>query len=547
MSANFRQRAICALFLLVLFPTLQLAQIAIEYEEVSEHRLLDRREMIHGHLSAGPGLQRITLRVTVDRSGNVDSALAIDGPEEFREKAVEIEKRQRFKPFERNGAAVQATFEDYVFVVPPEQWATPRVPFPPIQDWNTLRIKLTRTGCYGVCPAYSVELHGDGQVLFEGEGNVLIVGHHRGHISKDALTGLFAAFRDADYFSAKDEYVSMSTDLPTFTTSIEFDGHKKAVKNYEGYSVGIPDPVARLERKIDQAVGTDKWTKGTPETGPALLAEHWDFRSHSIQNRELFATVLDRGPKQLIQLFVREGAPALDPPEKGLSPLAVAAGRGDSALVKQLIGTQRDLSPALLACALLGAASGGDLSTMRLIISYGARVNGPPCDASHPVPVLLAAAGSGEPAVVHEILKYHPDVNARGPNGQTALSLFLERGLRRDHAPEIVTSLVVAGADVNVRGEYDEETPIFHICEFPQLVPVLVKAGADVNAQNHLGETPLSGCDEHDYLNALIAAGADISHRDRMGRTAADLAREIGDEETARFLDAAGKAQRRVQ
>jgi ankyrin repeat protein len=74
-----------------------------------------------------------------------------------------------------------------------------------------------------------------------------------------------------------------------------------------------------------------------------------------------------------------------------------------------------------------------------------------------------------------------------------------------------------------------------------------VKAGADVNAQNHLGETPLSGCDEHDYLNALIAAGADISHRDRMGRTAADLAREIGDEETARFLDAAGKAQRRVQ
>ena len=546
MNANFLQRAICGLFLLLLFPTLQLAQIAVEYEEVSLHRL-NPREVIHGNLHSGPSSQRITLRVKVDASGKVDSVQAVEGPEEFREQAVEIEKRQRFEPFERNGAAVRAGFEDEIFVVPPEEWAAPRVPFPAIQEWNTLRIKLSRTGCYGTCPGYSVELHGDGQVLFEGDGNVLIAGHHRGKISKDGLAGLVAAFRDADYFSAKDEYVSDATDLPTFTTSIEFDAHKKSVKDYDGYRVGIPERVARLEREIDQAANADKWTIGTSETGPALVAENWDFRSHSIQNRELFAAVLNRGPKQLIQLFIQQGAPALDPPEKGLSPLAVAAGRGDSALVKQLIGRRRDLSLALLACALVGAASGGDLGTVRLVIGYGAQVNGPLCDESSPVPVLLAAAGSGNPAVVHEILKYHPDVNARGPNGQTALSLFLERGLRRDRLPEVVTSLIAAGADVNIRGEYNEETPIFHICEFPQLIPVLVNAGADVNAQNNLGETPLSGCDDHDYLNALIAAGADVSHRDRMGRTAADLAREIGDEETARFLDSAAKAQRRVR
>jgi ankyrin repeat protein len=421
------------------------------------------------------------------------------------------------------------------------------MPFPVIQDWNTLRIKLSRTGCYGTCPGYSVELHGDGQVLFEGGGNVLIAGHHRGQISKERLAGLVAAFRDADYFSAKDEYVSDTTDLPTFTTSIEFDGHKKAVKDYDGYRVGIPEAVAKLERKIDQAADTDKWIIGTSETGPALVAENWDFRSHSIQNRELFATVLNRGPKQLIQFFIQQGAPALDPPEKGLSPLAVAASRGDSALVKQLIGTRRDLSPALLACALLGAASGGDLRTVRLVLDYGARVNGPLCDNSDPIPVLLAAALSGNPNVVHEILKYHPDVNARGPNGQTALCLFLERGLHREKAAEIVTSLVAAGADVNIRGEYNGETPLFHVCEFPQLVPVLVKAGADVNAQNDHGENALSSCDDHDYLYALIAAGADISHRDRMGRTAADWARQMGDEETARFLEAASKARKHIQ
>ncbi len=546
MSPNFLQRAICALFLFLLFPTLQWAQVAIEDEEISQHRL-DSRELIHGDLHREPRSQRITLRVIVDASGKVESAQAVDGPEEFRDQAAKIEKRQRFKPFERNGAAIRAAFEDYIFVVPPEEWTTPRVPFPAIQDWNTLRIKLTRTGCYGTCPGYSVELHGDGQLLFEGEGNVLIVGQHRGQISKEALTGLLAAFRDADYFSAKDEYVSTTTDLPTFTTSIEFDGRKKAVKDYDGYRAGIPERVARLERKIDQAADTDKWTMGTPETGPALLAENWDFQSHSIQNRELFATVIARGPKQLIQFFIRQGAPALDSPEKGLSPLAVAASTGDSALVTQLIGGRRNLSASLLACALLGAASSGDLRTVRLVIGYGAQVNGPLCDESNPVPVLLAAAVSGNPAVVHEILKYHPDLNARGPNGQTALSLFLERGLHREKAPEIVASLVTAGADVNVRGGYNDETPIFHVCEFPQLIPVLVKAGADVNAQNDLGGTPLAACSEHDYLKALIAAGADVSHRDHAGRTAADWARQAGDEETARFLDAAGKAQRRVQ
>jgi hypothetical protein len=122
--------------------------------------------------------------------------------------------RRRFKPFERDGTPVRATFTDYVAIVPPEEWASPRVPFPAIQDWSTLRIRLQRTACYGTCPGYSVELRGDGEVLFEGEGNVLIVGRHRGRISKEALAGLVADFRDANYFSVKDEYVSMTTDLP---------------------------------------------------------------------------------------------------------------------------------------------------------------------------------------------------------------------------------------------------------------------------------------------------------------------------------------------
>ena len=145
---------------------------------------------------------------------------------------------------------------------------------------------------------------------------------------------------------------------------------------------------------------------------------------------------------------------------------------------------------------------------MRLVIDKGAQVNGPPCGGNDPAPPLIAAALSGKPEAVDEILKYHPDVNAKGPMEQTALSMFLERGLHQDKMPEIVTALVAAGADVNVPGDYNE-TPIFKVCDYYHLVPLLVKAGADVNAQDDFGDTALTSCDDHDYLNALIAAGAD--------------------------------------
>ncbi len=70
--------------------------------------------------------------------------------------------------------------------------------------------------------------------------------------SREAVADLFAAFRNADYFSLKDEYISAITDHPTVYTSIEFDGQKKAVKDYVGFTAGMPEIVDELERKIDR-------------------------------------------------------------------------------------------------------------------------------------------------------------------------------------------------------------------------------------------------------------------------------------------------------
>ena len=65
-----------------------------------------------------------------------------------------------------------------------------KVPFPAIKNWNSLRIQLQRTACYGWCPAYSVEISGDGTVLYFGERFVATKGAKSWTIPQDKVRAL---------------------------------------------------------------------------------------------------------------------------------------------------------------------------------------------------------------------------------------------------------------------------------------------------------------------------------------------------------------------
>ena len=131
--------------------------------------------------------------------------------------------------------------------------------FPEIHDWNTLRITLSRTGCYGKCPTYEVEIHGDGTVLYDGKFNVAAKGKHTAKISHASLVELVDFFRKANYFSLSDRYVSGITDYPAYETSISFDGVSKSVLDYAGQRVGMPATVLDVEAAIDRLSGASKW------------------------------------------------------------------------------------------------------------------------------------------------------------------------------------------------------------------------------------------------------------------------------------------------
>ena len=133
------------------------------------------------------------------------------------------------------------------------------VPFPEIHDWNSLRITLSRSACYGRCPTYEIEIHGDGTVLYDGKANVATQGRHTGKISHASLVELVDVFRKADYFSLAERYMSGVTDNPTYVSSISFDGVSKSVLDYVGRSVGMPSTVSGVEAAIDRLSGAYKW------------------------------------------------------------------------------------------------------------------------------------------------------------------------------------------------------------------------------------------------------------------------------------------------
>jgi len=64
-----------------------------------------------------------------------------------------------------------------------------------------------------------------------------------------------------DYFSLAAGYASGVTDMPTYVTSISFDGMSKSVLDYVGREAGMPRGVSDVELAIDRLSGASNWIK----------------------------------------------------------------------------------------------------------------------------------------------------------------------------------------------------------------------------------------------------------------------------------------------
>ena len=496
--------------------------------EVEPLRVTDPRALFGG----------IQVTVVVDEQGNVASARIAQEQDENPRKnlypaALAEVRGRKYKPFEKDGKPAAATFTDYVRILPPEDLPKVHVPFPQIKDLKSLRITLERTSCFGTCPAYHVEISGDGSVAYQGRGYVVVTGEHHDHISKESIAQILDAFRKADYFSLRDKYICGVTDNPTTTTSISFDGQQKSVIDYVGEEIGMPHAVVEVEETIDRVAGTARWVSGSAETVPSLMRENWDFKSQEAGLTLVRAACDPRrsaidGTQALVLDLVSAGVPPDVHDSPGRSALGCMARQKDQHAVTLLMeaGAARN-NPEIKNEALTGAALAGDLQLVRLMLKYGADPNAAGHDGET---ALMAAAASGKSDIVAEILKYHPDVNARDPGQQTALyfaSKYMyfrgaesERETWEKQRAEVVVMLLKAGADPHL-GDKDGNTPL-HKADSLAIAEALIKNGADVNARNNQGETPLMKTYSDDVVRLLVQSGANISSRDNEGHTVMD-------------------------
>jgi len=134
-----------------------------------------------------------------------------------------------------------------------------KIAFPAIKNFDSLRIRLERTACYGWCPVYSIEIAGDGTVNWFGERYVEAKGGRSAKIPVEKVRALYDAFARADFFWTFDQYQAPITDLPTQIISISFDDHSKSIEDYAGSHVGMPKAIDALEEAIDEAAGAAVW------------------------------------------------------------------------------------------------------------------------------------------------------------------------------------------------------------------------------------------------------------------------------------------------
>jgi ankyrin repeat protein len=192
------------------------------------------------------------------------------------------------------------------------------------------------------------------------------------------------------------------------------------------------------------------------------------------------------------------------------------------------------------ATALGRTAQAGKIALAALLLDRGAGVNARAVDGSTP---LFYAAEADRGAVIRLLVDQGADPNIPGRKGVRPLAAAAYNG-----SADSVEFLLKHGADPNALDDDGKSAMIYAVGRaYAPVVELLIGAGVDVNRHYAHGLTALMWAAGHDAsagvedveatLKALIDHGAAVELRDDRGKTAADIARALGDERAAKLLD----------
>lgn len=462
----------------------------VDFIAIEEHRLSEEPEITVDWAHDAPSLVRQAypsgwgVDGELDASGVVTDARLRWGPSERSEDALAAARALRFQPFTRRGEPVPVEFTINIRARRQDYVGPADRAFPDDVDPSDIVIRLQRTECYGRCPAYELEIRGDGEVVYRGGAFSLIEGEHSWRIAPSAVGELIALFRRADYFNLAGYYELQASDLPTYITGLSIGDQHKFVVDYgfsgmaeavasaslgPGRGPPMPPIVNEIENTIDRLAGAVSWVRGDARTIEVLRAAGWDFRSAASGRAMAFAASDCR--LDVARGLLAEGAPADGGyPTWGDRPVpavALASYCGDPDFVRLLTAS--------------GAAR--DPETARVF--------------------LVAAVRSGYPDVLAEALRYDRSVNT----------------------PDEGMTLIQAADDAYNRFQYEDTLPPARFDRAAN-VALLLQAGADPNQRDREGLTALDTTDDAAVAALLIEAGATLPDNARDMRALLDRANE---------------------
>src|SRR5579862_6897996 len=415
--------------------------IAIARGEVESHRTGKAviRADLDPRYAEAAALMGISMVVVVNPKGTVVSAREVPPRATLSEddkKVGAAAGQLRYTPFELNGHPVWATFlEPRVTVLPLEPKPPKHVKFPHVRDWNGVVIALSRQS------HYSVEIHGDGTVLYDGYlFAVAVPGKHRCTAPRKSVRELVRQFRDADFFSLRAEYYPMfqgdvywppraeaylSTEL-----SIEIDGKRKSVLDEFGGGEGMPRAVTDLEAAVDRGAEGRRWVVGQNDLVDCLRREGWDF--HSRQSAMMLASVAEYGTTEAVQDLLSAGVPMYAGQIDTPLVLAARAGNLETMRVLRAAGAGKS-NTSELAVALANAVYYYKTNAAIELLGWMEGGNHDELDES---PFMLAAR-SGVKHRVRVLLPEQADINARDKTGRTSLMLAVQQYGYEAETPEM--------------------------------------------------------------------------------------------------------------
>jgi peroxiredoxin len=284
-------------------------------DEVEAHRKFQVPSITYPFGTRPDDVWGIVLTLKVDSSGNVacysmQHRYDREASSNNRRAALIASLREwHYSPFVRNGKAVTAIVSEEIA----EQEA-PETQRPLLNvALEKVHIGLERTGCYGSCPTYSVDVYGDGRVVYRGLEHVDVTGVHAYRIPRERVAKLVESARAKGLWSLRESYRAMITDNPTYLLTLDFGGQVHEIEDYVGRMAGMPESVVDFEDEIDDATGADARIHLAAAAVEQLKAAGFNFRSQA--GAELLArAVTNKGSRddQAMLQLVELGAPIGD-------------------------------------------------------------------------------------------------------------------------------------------------------------------------------------------------------------------------------------------